>query len=657
MNERSDVTIIDGTLDFSSGVNSYLVTTIRSELNPNGLPRNALAWLANGTIRGGGIRPRSGWQPLGTVIEFPGLYQGGFLYEPVNANPYLVFLMSGHLYAAQDINTPGSIIDLSAAFGLFLPATEPQAFFVQAEEYLIVQAGDYITNPLFWDGTTLTQSVGVLGPTHIPGGVLPLNELPPAGPMCYYMGRVWYAQGRLITAGDIVGSQASGTGPTFRDSVLKVTENPLAIGGDGFIVPSQAGNIRAIDFSANLNSLLGQGTLYIFTRKDIYSLQVPVTRTDWIGANSANQPLMYAVGIGTGSVNDRSVAAVNGDLFFQTLQPSIQSLQASVRNFSQWGNVPVSVNEDRILAFNDRSLLWASSGIYFDNRLIETALPKQTENGVVHQSLVPLNFDNISTLNSQLPPAWEGQLAGLGILQLFVGDFGGLDRALALTISDMDHSLQLWELTQASHTDNGDSRIPWAVEFPAFTWGREFALKELMTMELWLDDIRGTVDITVDYRPDSDACFYPWHRFRICAARDSNELLNPTTPYPTKYGPGYRSTVTLPHPPQKCAAFTGRPAYIGYQFQPRLQLHGWCRIRGIFLHAATRDRELYAGKVCESGAGVLATTTNQPVNPFKPKPPKPPTPTQKGIIFGNPDADIGFGNPDADIGFGNPDAP
>lgn len=685
MATKSDITAIDGSLDFSGGIDSNRVTTIQSALNLNGLPRNMLAWLANATVRNGGIRPRSGLKSLGTVRASPGLFQGSFLYEYPGSNPYPVFLMDGILYSIPNPNNPSSVVDLTHGnAALRMPATQPQAYFCQAEEFLIIQSGDYVTLPLFWDGTKLWRSAGLTGAFSIPGqatiknvndaanvgvtipggqsatypgitvsglasfvmpavggtvvvnagavtGTLPSSnfrlvisaspftqtgdlqvtaftgstintaatQLPAAGPMCYYMNRVWYAQGRQYSAGDIVRNESSGTiAYDFRDSVLSVTENPLAIGGDGFSVPTNAGNITALNFSANINALLGQGTLYVFTRTEIYAQTVPVTRTDWIAANTNNMPLQYVAQNSTGSVNDRSIVAVNGDLFFQTLQPSIQSLTTAVRNFQQWGDTPVSINENRILAFNDRSLMSVASGIYFDNRMLQAVIPRQTPHGIVSDAIVPLNFDTLSSLGNKLPPVWEGQITFPGVLQLLEGDFGGLQRALAFVISQLDGSLQLWELTFADRTDNGDNRIEWVAEFPAYTWGKEFQLKELMTMEIWLDDVRGTVEITVDYRPDSDTCWYPWHRFRICAARDSSELINSMNPYPTKCGPGYVSTATLPHPPVKCASFTGRPAFIGYQFQPRISIHGWCRVRGIFLHAAEREKELYAGKTC-----------------------------------------------------------
>src|SRR5215813_56804 len=86
---QTGVTMADGSVDWSGGVDSVKVTTIQSSNNPNGLARNQLAWLDNGTVRDGGITQRNGWQFLGTIHKGDAIYQRGYLYDPFNANPYL----------------------------------------------------------------------------------------------------------------------------------------------------------------------------------------------------------------------------------------------------------------------------------------------------------------------------------------------------------------------------------------------------------------------------------------------------------------------------------------------------------------------------------------------------------------------------------------
>lgn len=597
------VTMADGQLDWSGGTNSIVIPTMQSERLPNGLPRNCLAWQNNCVTRDGGITPRFGWQPRQT-IHVPALFQGGFVYQPTGANPYLVVLIAGRTYKVL-LEAPYTVTDLTALFpGTFNPPTVEQAYFVQAEQFLIIQAGNGTTLPLFWDGAILRRSKGITTTVVVPGtpGV---NELPAATTMDYYMGRVWYAQGRQYSAGDIVGGNSGTLAYRFTDAVLNVTENPLVLGGDGFTIPSQDGNtIRALRHAAAIDAALGQGRLFIFTRKAVYALQVPVTRASWIAANNANQPLQTVVQLVNGATSDRSVVPVNGDLYYQSLEPGIRSLLECVRYFQQPGNRQISANEQRILNFNDRSLLHAATGIQFQDRLLQSALPKQTPQGIVHQAVIPLDFIPVSSFGAQSPPVWQGMWQGLDMFQLFAGDFGGLERAFAVTRAisggtSPEGTIQLWELTVGDQRDGIDDRVVWIIETPAFTWGKELDLKKLVSGELWLDRLFGTVDIQVQYRPDSDACWREWTTFQECTPRSTAEnAINPIS-YPAQDClESYRSTLTFPVPPTDCASATGRPSNVGYQFQVRLVIRGFVRIRGLYLHAEPVDRKLFENMRC-----------------------------------------------------------
>jgi hypothetical protein len=587
---------VDGSMDFSGGVNSLKVTTLASQDVPNGLQRNELAWLDNGTVRDGGISPRWGWQPIGTMHNGSAIYQGGFMYEPLNDFPYLIHAIGGVIYR-QNMTT-GVLTPLSSDPALTMPATLEYFYFVQGDQFLVIQCNDGVTLPLFWDGTTLVRSRGITG-IAVPGDPNS-NQIPAAGPMDYYMGRIWYAQGRVVSAADIFQGASGTLAYNFRDSILYVTENPLAIGGDGFPVAASDGNIRGIKHSGNIDAALGQGRLFIFTRKTVYSLNVPVTRTDWINADNDNQPLMTVVQLVNGSVNDRSIVPVNGDLFYQSLEPGIRSLLQAIRYFTQWGNIQISSNEQRILQFNDRSLLFAASGIYFDNRLLQTALPQRTPVGVAHDALIPMDFVPINSFNKQKEPNWEGMYEGLSFLQLFTGDFGGRERAFASVVSRVDGSIQLWELTIGDERENGDGRVTMIIETPAWTWGRELDLKKMVAAEFGVDRLRGTVNFLLEYRPDSQTDWLYWHQWEVCSARNSCEnAINPIC-YPlVEYGPCYKSTMVMPHPPIECAnCNTGRPAYIGYQHQARLTIKGFCRVRTMVFHAEFVDRQLYLGIQC-----------------------------------------------------------
>lgn len=679
----------DGTLDFSGGVNSLAVTTLASQLAVGGLKRNESSWLINYTARDGGLTQRGGWIRVGQVATAEGLFQGKTVYNPVGEFPYEIWMVSGHvLKVTLDDFT---VTDLSEQFGLFNPATEPYSYFVQAEEFLVIQAGDNVTLPLFWDGATLRRSngitditggqptavydltpvspwvvptvgntrsitmtatipaglvigntgtyqivgaaaiVGTFEVTNVVGSVLTIetiasavqgatvpaspaqftvdpaptptnvNELPAATAMCYYMDRIWYAQGRVVTAGDLVFGPSGTAAYGFRDSVLKVTENPLALGGDGFIVPSQDGDIRALQYGANIDAALGQGRLFIFTRKAVYALQVPVSRQDWIDAGANNQPLMTVVQLANGSVNDRSVVPVNGDLFYQSLEPGIRSLMQSIRYFTQWANTELSANENRILQFNDRSLMRAASGIFFNNRLLQTTLPRETDQGIVSDQIIPLDVLPVSTFEQQRRPNWEGSYQAMPVFQLKVADFGGRERAFAAVRSEAG-DIELWELTEfnrmdyASETDADAHRMVSQVETPAFTWGDsigELELKQIMGAELWVDRLWGTVEFTLEYRPDGSTCWLPWLQWKECTPRTTAETFGLPASYPVAQPECYKQTMILPRPPETCQPCgTGRPSTQVYQCQARITVKGFHRLRGFWIWAQKIERPL-----------------------------------------------------------------
>lgn len=591
----------DGSQDWSEGVNSLAVTTVQSAKNPNGLKRTQLAWLQNATVRDGGISPRAAYQYLAHIASSAQLFQGMFMYEPFNGDPYVVVAISGHILKV--ITTPPfTVTDLSVQFGLFMPATEPYFFFVQAEEFLVIQAGDLVTLPLFWsegDGNPalLRRSKGITNPVVAPGtpGV---NEIPAAGAMDYYQNRLWYAQGRQYSAGDIVGGPSGTAAFSFRDSVLNVTENPLCVGGDGFTIPTQSGNIRALTHNANINATLGQGQLLPGTRKAVYALIVPITRTDWIAAGNNNQPEQLVIQLVNGPVNDRSVVKINGDLFFNSLEPDIRSLFASVRNWTQPGNISIAKQENRLLQFNDRSLLRFTSGVVWDNRILMGELPKQLPQGVVTPALAPLDFVPISSLGGSLQPVWEGTREGLQILQMGSADFGGLERAFAISVSAIDGSIELWEFTKTGRFDInrfGESRITWIIETPAFTHGNEDELKKLVSAEFGIDRVVGEVIVKVEYRPDSDTCYHPWSEFKLCALKTSEPNVLEPDPYPPpELGPCYRSSVVLPVPPATCSPCGNkRPSNIAFQQQLRITVKGYARIRKIVLWAEPVEQALY----------------------------------------------------------------
>lgn len=574
--------------DFSAGVDSSRVPIFKSRSDPHGLDPNQLAWLESGTVRGGGISSRDGVQPLVQGSKWSGLYQGGSIYEPVNGNPYLMLDIGGRTYQVR-VDTDNSVHDVTATPN---PANLDQHWFVQGEEFLIIQDG--VSEPLVWNGTVLRRISAM-------GGVAPY--LPTGTAMAYQNGRIALASGgRQYIMGDIVnGIPGNGT-----SNILHAAENLLFPGGGGFIVPSNAGNIRGIAYTSNINQPVSVGTLFIGTRKAIYAFNGgtqrfpdPVTLAGgWI--NTPN--LVTVAQYGNGFVNDRSIVGWNGDLFFQTLEPGVRSLSVAVRYSTAWGNVPISNNENRVLSLVDRSLMRFASGIEFQNRLLQTTLPFKTAVGVAHKGIIPLDFDIISSLEDRLSntvfPSWEGNLEGLDVLQLFQADFGGLQRAFAVILSRVSNKIEVWEITPGTDRDNGDNRISFYAESGAFNWGDSNMLKELEGMDLWYDELSGSVDITVEYRGDA-GCWQFWHAWRVCSSRTDLESGTNPTKYPTQTFCPADGLQALPKPPAQCqGAVVSRPSNIAYQFQVRITIKGNLRIRGFWIHALWKEKSPFQNMAC-----------------------------------------------------------
>lgn len=575
-----------GQIAFEGGVDGGRIPLMATESNPTGLKFNELSWLVNGTVRGGGISQRSGWFPL--VEGFTGdsgLFQGAFVYQPDSAYAYIVFVAGGNVYRAR-VDTDNSIEDITN--GCVLSATASKVWFCQAEQFLIIQDG--INEPLVWEGGTLRKI------TDMPGAGPAAEMLPVGQAMDYYMGRIWLATGtfREFIAGDIVKGASGSNLYGYRDAVLHATENLYITGGGKFTVPTQAGNIRALFDTANLDTALGEGQLFVATRNTIYSINVTPSRADWA---QLSEPLQRVAQQIYGVVADRSVVKINGDVFYQAYD-GIRSLMVATRNWYQWGQAALSHNVNRILQFNNRALISYASGVEFDNRLLQTALPILTPVGVAHQAIIPLDFDLITSLDEKLPPVWEGHWEGLDHLQLLTGEWGGLQRCFSFVHSRLSGRIELWEISQSRRFEGDDKRNTTVIEFPAYFFSSPNDLHELDNGELWIDKLWGTVDFTLYYRQDQNPCWIKWYAWSECSARNTCEDVTNPVCYPEQgfgdYCEQYRLSIVLPKAPSDvCDIGNGRPPTWGFSFQVKLEYKGSCRVRGLKLWGTPRNIETY----------------------------------------------------------------
>lgn len=586
----SQARLTTGSVDFSGGVDSASVPTIIGENNPNGLKFNQLPWGQNITVRGGGISHRQSFHKRARFNLFEedmGLFQDAYMYEPLGADPYHIVQIAGRTFK---VDNDWNITEITIP-GDPNPADLPQSWMCQGERFLVIQDG--VSVPLCWDGVTLFR----LNSTAY------FQRLPIGEAMAYYMGRFWVSLGREVWGSDIVGrpgTPSSGTAAyNYTDSILNMTENTFESLGGSFLMPTNSGNIRGLSYAANLDTALGEGLLFIFTREAVYSMNITAERATW---QNQSEPVIRVAQLNFGSVSDRCIVKVNGDLFYQSLEPGVRSLMMAIRYFGQWGNKNISHEEDRVLKYNDRALMKTATGIQFNNRVLQAILPYETSVGTAFRGIMPLDFEIISSLQQELPPAWEGIWEGLDFLKLLQADYGGLQRAFAIVRSRVDGGIEIWEITDELR-DEDDTRITWQFESPSYTWGKPFSLKRLDAFELWIDKLYGKVNFTLEYRENQNPCWRPWKTWNECAARNDCEFLDTIQPcdYPSQtYSQQYRSTMLVGPPPIFCDSTQNpsNPTNLGYSFQIRLTVSGTCRIRGYVLHAFPEVTAPYKGIVC-----------------------------------------------------------
>lgn len=571
---------------------------------PSIIQKNQVAHAINLTFRGGFPTTRPGWKKLPLNFQSDATVQGYFedgrfqcseYFDPSNAEPELAVSISGRLFIVRVADGTNTVLDVSIPTDLNLAAPF-QAWMVQAEDFLLVQDG--INKALVFDGSSTRRA----GATEVPVGSV----------MAYGMGRLWVASGKQFYASDLVYSSSGTVKYSYRDAVLKFTENDFLAGGGAFTVPVGSGDITAMQFMANLDTSLGQGPLQVFTPNTVFSINVPVDRLAW---QSVTYPVQSVSQIQYGAMGPKSAVLVNGDIWYRS-RDGIRSFVIARRNFEaagSWGNTPVSSEVGRLLDDDDQYLLTNGSGVLFDNRLLMTCSPARSfDHGVYHRGITALDFNLISGLQGKAPPAYDGLWTGLNVLQLVKGEFQGKERCFAFVLSSAN-KIELWELTQdltADYATATPTRIQASFESRSMAFldnGQE--LKQLATGDLWLDQISGEASIAIQYRPDQYPFWQSWHSWTVCAGDTCNNVCG----VPTTIQQQYRPRVRFPVPSDDCNEMAGTPYRLGYEFQVRFSITGHARLKQ-FRIAAYEQQEEALGYCPTDDA--CSTLTGCDSNPF-----------------------------------------
>lgn len=428
----------------------------------------------------------------------------------------------------------------------------------QADRFLVIQDGQ--SRAFIFDGSSLRRATR--------------DEVPTGTIMQYSLGRLWVASPdrRTFYGGDIIYGSSGTPAYGLADGVLKFTENKFINGGGEFAVPLDSGLITGMRMVGMLDTALG-GPLEVFTERSIFNVVAPTDRTEW---QNTTYPIKTISMINFGAESQWSTVLVNGDIWYRS-SDGFRSFQSARREFGTWANTPLSSEVDRVVAIDDSMLLWASSGVNFDNRLLMTISPHRNfEHGICHRGLAVLSFDTVSGMREQDQPQWEGIWTGLDILQVVTGNVNRVERCFVTSLN-AENEIELWELSTDEKFDSEDQPISRVIEYRSFGFpDLGWALKELKSGDVWLERLTGQVDIVAKYRPDR----YPKWQFWDSGSRCANYKFGPglTGVPPTPKMEQYRPRVSFKFPEEVPETANNKPLRRGDQFQVRLEISGSCRI-------------------------------------------------------------------------------
>jgi len=614
MGVREQNRLTDGYLTLEAGVDSGFA--------PSLIQPNQLAWAVNTTVRGGFPHPRPGWsfKPLSfpddeTQAAFEdGLFQGAGTYiadsplgQTGGGQPYLAVSISGRVYTIKvtAANKPFVVKELTTAT-YRNQAKQPQAWFCQAERWLIVQNG--IDRPLLWNGSGVSRSNCLTQQPY---------QVPIGGPMAYGRGRLAVASGYSYTMGDLVNSDPA----LGRDTVINFTENDYLNEGGSFAVPQ--GPITGMAYGANLDTTLGDGNLFVFTESAVFAFDAPIDRTVW---KNLTYPIQRYAALNFGSVNQGSIATMNGDVAFRS-PDGIRTIQISRRDWDTWGQTPISRQVVRALRYDTRQLLQFASAVNFDNRLLMTVQPQQAPvtrypdgqraTGVYHRGLVALDYHLVSGMGIKAPPAWEGVWTGLKILQILTLGSGATQRCFIFALNN-DQRICLWEITRENifDFDGGDDvPIQWIMETKSMTAGNPNNQKRVEGLEMWYDEVAGEISSRVKYKPDLEQVWYDFGGWNDCAKYRNCDQTIPcgyTTTLDVRYYVGQvRSRRGLPTPPDVPDQQRGGFTRAGYEFQLRFENSGWYRMKRPILTMSTMQENQtpdLTGSICVETPSTVCDT-------------------------------------------------
>jgi hypothetical protein len=517
---------------------------VNSAMRPSHIGDRQVAWMVNGSVRGGQPRTRPGFTQR--LVLPSGKVQGAGFFS-INRGK-IILSISGRLHRVSIAGNAFSHDEI------VLPwrnsAALDTAWMQETVGNFIVQDGQ--SAAIIYNGSDARRS-------DIFGGEVPLGRM-----MAFGNGRLWVVTSRYnVKAGDIY------SGP---NTELKFTETQFLLGGGSFSFPQR---VTALAFLPVNNTATGYGSLMVYGRNRLDSIRAEIAARDlWQAIPGFVTQVLDEVG----TLSHACVTAVNQDLYWRDANGEVRSLRSAAQEAASPGNTGMSREVARITDHETDAWLDQSSGLFFDNRLFFTASPFRLPSGAIgFKKLISLDCAPLASMRGKAQPAYDGEWTGASIVRLVGGRFDGRHRAFAV-VQDNAGENSLWEFTpqvrEDAYLDGGDVvRVPIrsAVEFRQFDFGAPSQPKKLTRCDVYPASIEGEVNVSIYWRVANRNQWRLWGTFKACAKTTDAPAENPETPHAWKnlrsQERGRVKTLTIP---DESDEVLGRSQSVGHAFQVRI---------------------------------------------------------------------------------------
>lgn len=399
-----------------------------------------------------------------------------------------------------------SATDSVTEFRGLLPS-KTQAFFCQADEWLVIQNGSD-------DPVVLKCADGVV---TVFGRTAPTVCFPKATIMQYLNGRVHMVPVKVpaLTPDPLQTSVVPDTTDedgrmTFvsgdvrdiyqPDWLFRMTEHRTAATGGGMSMPMEFGFIGGMGAFRNSATGTGAGALIVIGREGVSAFDTGVPRSQW-----KNTQIGQVLFSGVGTCSPWSVFSVNDDLWFRGLD-GLRSVRYSKSLLGGSGaslsTVPMSTEVWPWLDSEEGSALPFISGCFAGNRIVFTSNGVQQSDGDwAFRGLVVLDTAMLSSFGRTTNPAYDGLYTGYRFMQVLAFRH---DRQLAVhAVVKTRFGHRFIRLDEQATTDEG-TLIQAQLQTRAFSFSSILLLKEFSVADLWLTDISEPTAMSVFFKPDDN---------------------------------------------------------------------------------------------------------------------------------------------------------